>query len=183
MPIVNDSHSRNPYSYDMEVYAQTADRSMAHSDSAELASGTLHMALCYISGGVDLNQIDWVSGATAMVTGANQWSALYTRNRALLVKSNDATTAAWAANTVKSFTWDTGTFYTVPDSDLYYLALLVNATTPPSLVCAPILNTTISGLNPVKAGRSTTGLTTPATAPANAAAITARAAIPMAWTQ
>lgn len=74
------------------------------------------------------------SGATAAGTPTNQWAALYSdaATPALLAQSVDRTTEAWAANTTRQFVLATA--QTIARSGIYWVAVMVTATTVPSLL-------------------------------------------------
>lgn len=72
-----------------------------------------------------------------------------------------------------------GTPYTPASTDLYYLGIMQAASTVSTLLGIGTAGTA-SGLAPVSAGTSTTGLTTPATAPTTAASISG-SGVPYAW--
>ncbi len=74
------------------------------------------------------------SGATAAGTPTNQWAALYSdaATPALLAQSVDRTTEAWAANVTRQFVLATA--QTILRSGIYWAAVMVTATTVPSLL-------------------------------------------------
>lgn len=104
-----------------------------------------------------------VSGATAGATLSNQWMALFKKSDGSLIgTTNDLTSGAWGANTAKTF--DLATPYTPTSDTPVWIGLMVNAATTPSFVGANI-PANVSGLSPVIAANTGTGLTTPATCP------------------
>lgn len=140
------------------------------SGSTLLTSGTLRVVAIGLIAGEVVTTIGTVS-ADAASSPTNQWACLLDRDLNVLAKSTDRTTEAWGATTYKGF--DGGTFpFTVTTSGLYYLGLVVVATTPPTLRIAT--NTTgLTAIAPITVGNSTTGLTNPASLGATAAALTA----------
>lgn len=134
-----------------------------------LASGRLSLQAIWLQAGTVITSITFYSATTAAGTPTNQRFALYDSNRNLLAQTNDDTTTAWAANTGK--TLNLTSQYTVPSTGLYYLGIMVAATTVPTIkgMAAPSASQ-IHGLAPIINGTSTTGLTT--TLPNPAAAIT-----------
>jgi hypothetical protein len=102
------------------------------SDSAALATGVLKLAAIALVEGDVVSTVSLKSGATAAVTPLNQLVGLYSAAGVLLAASADATTAAWAANTVKSFSMTAP--YVVPQAGVYYVGILVVATTAPTLI-------------------------------------------------
>lgn len=142
------------------------------------ASGTLELVLIKLRKGTLVSKITYMSGTTALSVGSNQWFALYSSALALLGVTNDDTNTAWSANVEKQLTLAAA--YTVPSTGLYYLGKLIVATTVPTMsgfsgVAIP------NGLTPIIAGTSTASLTTPASAPNPAAAVTRTATVPYAW--
>lgn len=157
--------------------AQTCARSDATSNALTgLSTGRLSFCLIYLPAGT-INSITVMSGGTAMVTPSNQWFALYSTARAKLAVTNDDTTTAWSTNTTKTLSISGG--YTVAVEGLYYLGVMVAASTVPTLAgfVSGNGNAAIATLPPIVAGHdaTNTGLTTPATAPTTAAALTANA--------
>lgn len=155
--------------------AQTFDRASGDVVAqTAAASATQQFAAIHLVKGQVITTITFVNGATAGGTLLNQWFSLYSSARVLLGVTNDDTSTAWGANAAKTLTLATP--YIVPATGLYYLGVMVKATTVPTLlghtnVAAAITN----GIAPILAGTDATNnaLTTPASAPATAAAITA----------
>lgn len=134
------------------------------------ASGTLFMQAIYLKAGQLVSNITIASATTAIGTPTNQFYALYDANRNLLAQSANQTTAAWAANTVRTLAMTTP--YRVPTSGLYYIGLLQVATTIATIKGGTAkTGGQLSGAVPILHGTSTTGLTT--ALPNPAAAITA----------
>ncbi len=83
-----------------------------------------------------VSTITWVTGSTAFNTPGHQVAGLYgiaaAGTASLLAKSADGTSAAWAADTTKSFTL--GTPQAIGTSGLYYAAMLLTGTTIPNFV-------------------------------------------------
>ena len=86
-----------------------------------------------------VTSISFRSGTTAAGTPTNYWFALYdtAATPAKIAQTADQTSTAWAANTVK--TLNLTSVYEVTESGIYYAAIMVKATTPPSLVGATAL--------------------------------------------
>lgn len=81
------------------------------------------------------------AGATAAGTPTNWWFALYDDNATapvLLSQTADQLTAAWAANAVKTLALATP--QEIQRAGVYYAAIMVKATTVPSL-CSKVLPT------------------------------------------
>lgn len=136
---------------------------------APTASGTLFLQAIYLKAGQLVSNITISSATTAAATPTNCRFALYSGARALLAQSADQLTAAWAANTVKTLAMTTP--YRVATSGLYYIGLLVVATTVPTTKGgAAKTGGQLASSVPILHGISTTALTT--TLPDPAAAIT-----------
>jgi hypothetical protein len=136
---------------------------------APTASGTLFLQAIYLTAGQLVSNITISSATTAAGTPTNYFFALYSGARALLAVSANQTTTAWAANTVKTLAMTTP--YRVPTSGLYYIGIMMTATT--------IITTKggtaktggqLASTVPILHGASSTGLTT--AMPDPAAAIT-----------
>lgn len=130
-----------------------------------------------VPGGATVSTITFYSGTQALVTGSNQWFALYDTARAKLAVTADDTSTAWAANTYKTLTLSAT--YTPSVDTAVYVGICVVASTVPSLRCNTDMGFTgITNQAPILAGTSDSGLTNPASAPATAAALTAQNFIP-----
>jgi hypothetical protein len=137
---------------------------------AALTSGTLQLTSVGLMAGQVVSTCKVMAGTQLAVTPTNQWVALIRlSDLAVLGKTADLTTAAWAASAFQTFTFSPS--ITIASDGAYAVGLLVVAATPPSL--RGIANTgAISNQVPQSSGKSNTGLTTPAGLGANAAAIT-----------
>lgn len=87
-----------------------------------------------LQAGDRISNITFTSGATAAGTPTNYWFALYDSSStpALVGQTADQTSTAWAANTVKTLALTTS--YVVPTTGVYYAAIMVKASTVPTLV-------------------------------------------------
>jgi len=100
--------------------------------------------------GDPISKIAFRSGATAAGTPTNWWFALYDPSGAFIAQTADQTSTAWAANTTKDLslvanpTSTVVTTYTLPATGVYYAAIMVKATTVPSLVGATLFDATTS---------------------------------------
>ncbi|HVK25055.1 MAG TPA: hypothetical protein VM677_27155 [Actinokineospora sp.] len=103
-------------------------------DVAALATGVMTSVPIWLNAGDVITSLSFTSGGTAAGTPTNYWFALYSSaaTPALLAQSADQTTAAWAADTVKTLALATAQRITA--SGLYWAACMVTATTPPTLV-------------------------------------------------
>lgn len=107
-----------------------------------LATGVMTSVPVYLAAGDVVTNLSFRSGATAAGTPTAWWFALYSNASipALLAQTADQATGAWAANTTKTLALATAQTVTV--SGVYWAAVMVTATTPPTLmgsgVVAPI---------------------------------------------
>jgi hypothetical protein len=125
-----------------------------------------------------VTSLSFVSGATAAGTPTNWWFALYSPAGALLSQSADQLTAAWAASTVKTLALATPQMATA--ASVYYAAIMVKATTVPTLMGANLGVAVSAGAilsSKVLAQTSGSALTT--TAPATIASPTTVATVPL----
>lgn len=147
--------------------AETIPRHMATTNTSALASGTLFMHAIYLVAGQLVSNITIISATTAANTPTNCFFALYDKSRGLLAQSANQTTTAWAANTARTLAMTSP--YRVPKSGLYYIGIMVTASTVPTIHGgAAKANAIIANTPPVLHGASTTGLTTSLPNPAGA---------------
>jgi hypothetical protein len=137
-------------------------------NTALLSTGRLSLEAIVIMQGELLTSISFWSATTAAGTPTNQLFGLYDSSLNLLRATNNDTTTAWAANTRKTLSL-TSTF-TTTYSGLYYLGIMVTATTVPTIKGFEArINGALNAAAPSMGGTSTTGLTTslpnPAAAP------------------
>jgi hypothetical protein len=87
-----------------------------------------------LAAGDVITNISFVSGATAAGTPTNWWFALYSNaaTPALLAQTADQLTGAWAAFTVQ--TKALATAQTISATGIYWVAIMVKATTVPTLL-------------------------------------------------
>jgi hypothetical protein len=145
-------------------------------NAAAISTQTLFLVAIPLRIGMTVTSISFVSGTQAASGPTNWWFALYDSARALLGQTADQTTTAWAATTFKTVALSSP--YPVTASGLFYLGIMMKATTPVSLLVSAT-NVTIPTPAPILNGTSTGTLTT--TAPNPAAAITATANRPYAY--
>lgn len=152
--------------------AETIPRELLNEvNTSALTSGTLRFQAIYLQAGQVVTNISIYSATTAAATPTNGFFALYDSNRNLLANCANFTTEAWAANTVKTKALTTP--YKVPTSGLYYVGIMIAATTVPTLIghTARTANTVGGAGAIIQGNTASTGLTT--TLPATAGAITA----------
>jgi hypothetical protein len=109
-----------------------------------LATGVMTSVPIFLRAGDVISNISVRSGATAAGTPTNYWAALYSSAAipALLSQSADQLTAAWAANTTKTLALAAA--QTITAEGIYWVGIMVTATTPPTLlgsVAAPAIVT------------------------------------------
>jgi hypothetical protein len=149
--------------------------SAGDSGHVALATGVMTSVPIYLVAGDLVTNLSFVSGATAAGTPTAYWFALYSMDTtpALLAQTADQTSTAWAANTAKTLALATA--YRVPKTGLYYAAVMVTATTPPSLMGT-------IGVKPVVTGErnlsQSSGSTLTTTAPATIATPTVKNFVP-----
>ncbi|MFM7008833.1 MAG: hypothetical protein ACKO0Z_05805 [Betaproteobacteria bacterium] len=151
--------------------AETIPRILcSEANLSALTSGTLYMTAIYLRAGQTVTNISYFSATTAAGTPTAGRFALYDGSRNLLAQTADFTTEAWAANTIK--TKPLTASYKITLSGLYYVGILIVATTVPTLKGLTAKTASqLAGTAPILHGNSSTGLTT--TLPNPAAAITA----------
>lgn len=125
----------------------------------------------FLAAGDVITNISFRSGATAAGTPTNWWFALYSSasTPALLAQTADQTTTAWAANT--TMTKALATAQTISASGIYWVGIMVKATTVPTLVGTLVAPSIVTGERNLSQS-SGSGLTT--TAPATIATPTAK---------
>lgn len=139
-------------------------------NTATITSGTLRMDAIDLPAGLLITSISYMSGATALITGSNQWFALFGNARNKLAITADDTSTAWAANTVKTLTLTAP--FTTTYSGLHYLGAVVVAVTVPTFFGLTVGASGANALAPILCGNADAGLTNPASCPATAAALT-----------
>jgi hypothetical protein len=140
-----------------------------------LATGVMTSVPIYLYAGDVITNISARSGATAAGTPTNWWFALYDNSGtpALLSQAADQTSTAWAANTTKTLAL--GSAQTITKSGIYWVGIMVTATTPPTLlgcVGAPAIVTGERNLS------QSSGSSLTATAPSTITSVTAKQFIP-----
>jgi len=149
---------------------ETMDRNVCPEvNTSLLSSGRLSLQAIWLPAGITINSISFWSATTAGATLTNQLFGLYDNNLNLLAQSNNDGATAWAANSKKTLALPTP--YTTTYTGLYYLAIMVAATTVPTMKGGTArTDGSLEYAPPSMGGTSTTGLTTalPATAAAPA---------------
>jgi len=143
------------------------------SDSGNVALTTQIMTSVpiFLQAGDVVTNLSFRSGATAAGTPTNWWFALYSNaaTPALLAQTADQTSTAWAASTTKTVALASA--QTIRTTGIYWAAIMVKATTVPTLVGAGVAPAIATGETSL-AQNSGSALT--ATAPATIASPTAQ---------
>lgn len=145
-------------------------------DQTALASGVMTAVPIWLESGDLVTNLTFISGATAAGTPTNWWFALYSNasTPALLAQSADQTSTAWAADTAKTLALATPQRISV--SGIYWAAVNVTATTPPTLAGSV-------GAKPVLTGEGnlavSSGSTLTTTAPATLATPAFKRTVPL----
>lgn len=162
------------------TFAETVPRWAAASNLSALTTQVMLTVGLPLNAGDLVTSLTFVSGATAAGTPTNWWFALYSPAGALLGQTADQTSGAWAANTAKTVALAAPVLITTPG--LYYAAVMVKATTVPTLRGATVGDAVVAGAvvtgAKVLAQTSGSGLTD--TAPATIATPTTVANVPYA---
>jgi hypothetical protein len=145
---------------------------------ALIATGRIHHVAIILRAGQVVSSASFLSATTAASVPLNQWFALYSADlTTILAITADDTTTAWGSNTVKTLAFTAP--YTVPTTGVYYLSIVVKATTVPTFACVNA-SATANGLTPKTSGHGAGSLTNPASAPAPST-LAADAPIPYAY--
>lgn len=143
-----------------------------------LSTGRLLLVGLELFAGQTVTNISFTSGTTAAGTPTNWWFGLWGANRVCLGVTADQTSTAWGTSTTKTLAL--GTPVSITADGLYYVGVMVKATTVPTLICVAGA-TVIAQTAPVTCGTSNTGMTTPPSVGSTANALTGQANRPYAW--
>lgn len=149
------------------------------SNLAALTTQIMTSVAIPLQAGDIVTSLTFKSGATAAGTPTNYWFALYSNaaTPALLAQSADQLTAAWAADTAIKLALATPQLISV--SGVYYAAIMVKATTVPTLIGATIQADASTGMTAAdKVIAQTSGSSLVATAPATIATPTTVGTVP-----
>lgn len=141
-----------------------------------VGGGQMTSVPLWLRAGDTVTNLSFLSGVTPAGTPAHWWFALYSgaATPALLAQSADQVSAAWAADTWKTLALATP--QKIAATGIYYAAVMVAATTVPSLIGTRGAKALVAGEG-VLGQTSGTGLT--ATAPATITGATAWRAVPL----
>jgi hypothetical protein len=157
--------------------AETIPRILCNeANLSALSSGALYLVGIFLRAGQKINNISFFSATTAANTPTNGFFALYgSVSRNLLAQTENFTSEAWAANSIK--TKALTSTYTVLSTGLYYVGIMITATTVPTLKGQTAkTGGQLAGTAPILHGNSTTSLTTSLPNPAVAISVTQSAA-------
>jgi hypothetical protein len=135
--------------------------------SSTPTSGTLYLVPIWLPKGLVVSNLTFVSGGTGVTTPTNWWFTLHNSSRVALARTADQTTTAWAANTImtKAVAQTTGgsaSSYTTTYAGLYYLGVMIKATTVCTLVSEGSMPDVVASVSPGFGGTDT-ALSTPPT--------------------
>lgn len=141
-----------------------------------LATGVMTSVPILLQAGDVITNLTFRSGATAAGTPTNWWFALYSdaATPALLAQTADQTSTAWAANT--TMTKALATAQTISRTGVYWAAINVTATTPPTLLGNCAMAPVVTGERNLS---QSSGSALTATAPATIATPTVKQFVPL----
>lgn len=155
-------------------------RLQAVTNMTALSTGVMTSVALPLQAGDVVTNLTFLSGATAANTPTAWWFALYSNaaTPALIYQTADQTTTAWGANTAKTVALTAA--YTVPTTGVYYAAVMVTATTPPTIAGVSVENAAAAGavVSGQKILAQTSGSSLTTTAPATIATPTTVATVP-----
>lgn len=161
------------------VFRANLRRTECGGNLAALTTQVMTAAALYLEAGDVVTSLTFCSATTAASVPTNWWFALYSTaaTPVLLAQTADQTTTAWAANTPKTVALAAP--YTVPTSGIYYAAIMVKATTPPTLLGATLnANAAAAVVTGQKVLANTSGSALTTTAPGTIATPTTIATVP-----
>lgn len=156
-------------------FASTFDRGIGADVARTLTGGRIECSRIFLPKGQLVTAIQFWAITTSAVAPTHQWFGLFDLNRNQLGVTTDDTSAGWTATAGKKL--NLAAPYTTTYSGLYYVGVLVTATTtlPGIQSYSASLDTTAQrAIAPVPCFAGDSSLTTPATCPAqltNAGAI------------
>jgi hypothetical protein len=162
------------------MFRENFDRRYVGGNLAALTTQIMTSVAIPLEVGDLVTNLTFLSGGTAAGTPTNWWFGLYDDGAtpALIAQSADQLTAAWAANT--AITLALSAAYKVPRSGVYYAAVMVKATTVPTLAGFTLENAAAAGaiVSGQKVLAQTSGSSLTTTAPATIATPTTVATVP-----
>ncbi len=122
------------------------------------ASGTVYLTMIVLPKNLLVTNINWIINATAAGTPTHSWSALCNSSFVTLRSTVDATTGAIGSQAL--YTRALSSTFTTAYEGVYYLAIMVAATTVPTLYGLAGVGSIPSGIAPRLALTGLTGQTT-----------------------
>jgi len=160
--------------------ASNIDRYRCGSNLTALATSVMTSVALPLRAGFTVTSLTFMSGTTQAGTPTNWWFALYSPAGALIAQTADQTNTAWGGNTAKTLALSAP--HLVTANATYYAALMVKATTTPTIVGTLLHHANVSG-NLASLGYSvlaqTSGSALTTTAPATIATPASTAAVPL----
>jgi hypothetical protein len=150
-----------------ESYCLYGGGSLADLGGAVLTTQVMLSVAVPCIAGDTITNISFSSGTTAAGTPTNYWFALYDASLALMAQTADQTSTAWAASTIKTLALAAPV--TLKTGGVYYAAVMVKATTTPSLLGRALTVGGAQFLSTQKIKVQTSGAALTATAPATIA--------------
>lgn len=132
-PLATDGKTPNSAFNRANLFRVGLYDSVSDSNSAALTTQVMTAVPIFLAAGEVVTNISFFVGTTAAGTPTNWWVALYSSaaTPALLAQSADQTTGAMAANTKQTVALATA--QTILTSGIYWVAIMVKATTVPTL--------------------------------------------------
>ena len=166
-------------------------QALAATNQTITTSGDLVLQALYLPKGVTITKLGWMAGATAASTPTHCWMGLYDNALNQLATTADTTTTAIAANSVHQYAIaqiasGAAASFVTTYSGLYYLGIMISATTVPTCFSNANLAaiTALFQVVPILNGLSDTGQTTPPAFPHQAQALsTALSFVPYMWAE
>lgn len=151
--------------------AETYPRILATSAQA-LTSGTLTVCSIALPQYMTLSAIAMSTKGTGKTGGTHGWYVLLDQNRVVRMVTADQTDAATVWGTTNTLYSLSTNSYTTTYTGLYYLGIMVAASSPPNIVTCGGGTGGVANASPVLAGTSSTGQTTPPTVGTTMGALT-----------
>lgn len=144
--------------------AATVPRSQVTAVQGAMASGTVYLMAIGLNAGTPVGHCMMMTGTTAKLGGTHGWYVLCDKNLSVLAVTADQTDPAtqWgAASTPYPLAFTSQ--YIATYSGLYYVGVMVAATTMPTFLGPPSLAFGVASQSPSYAGTSSTGQGAPPT--------------------
>lgn len=155
-------------------------RSQCGSNLSALTTQVMTSVALPLSAGFVVTSLTFMSATTAAGTPTNWWFALYSPAGALIAQTADQASTAWAANTAKTVALSAP--HLVTANAVYFAAIMVKATTPPTLVGTLLHHANVAGdigTLGYKTLAQTSGSALTTTAPATIATPASTATVPL----